>query len=329
MTPLKIMVASILLAASLLVFNGLNANSAHEFAGQLFRGDGGVEHHEREHGAPGAPTGGEVTGSVFAEVPGLGPNGSIGEILLPDITVFLRKPSSSAMSHPVTTDLNGRFALPAHPRGVYQLCLKADGYVAGCRPDPVVVEDTTVYLSPVAIQPLPRVIAGRVTQRDQSPCRFKDAFFDVDVHTSVELVDRGKRPTKAHGVIRKVRANNLGEYLLAEVPPGSFAVRATCAGAGRTPCDDKPSGHRRSGTAECEPGGEPGGRNGQRPRRAPRGTGHRRRSDGSGRRRRRRHPSLSLEPGLSGRRVPLSRLAGDSMEAPSEQSSPHDVRSGS
>jgi hypothetical protein len=228
MTPLKIMVASILLVASLLVFNGLNANSAHEFAGQIFRGDGEVEHHEREHGTPGAPTGGEVTGSVFAEVPGLGSNGSIGEILLPDITVFLRKPSSSAMSHPVTTDLNGRFALPAHPRGVYQLCLKADGYVAGCRPDPVVVEGTTVYLSPIAIQPLPRVIAGRVTRRDQSPCRFKDAFFDVDVHTSVELVDRGKHP-KADGVIRRARANNLGEYLLAEVPPGSFAVRATCA----------------------------------------------------------------------------------------------------
>ena len=163
-----------------------------------------------------------VTGSVVASVEGLGPNGTPREIALPDISVVLWSVAGAPAQ--AVTDLNGRFVFEAQAPGYYRLCLRARGYAPDCRPDPVVLRADAVYLPPIILRSEPGVITGRVMRADQTPCRFKDTFFDVDVQSIVELVGGGVVP-------RRVRANNLGEYLVPRVPPGRYTLRATCEGA--------------------------------------------------------------------------------------------------
>jgi hypothetical protein len=160
----------------------------------------------------------DVVGSVYASVPRLGQDGNAAQIFLPDITVSLRNAASAKQSTRVATDLSGRFVFTHQMSGTYELCLEAPGYISECRPEPVVVADTTVYLLPLAITPKPNVIAGRVRRADQSPCNYTDAFFGINVETTVVIADN-RQPT---------RANNLGEYLLPQVPPGEYVVRAIC-----------------------------------------------------------------------------------------------------
>ena len=78
-------------------------------------------------------TGGEVHGFVFAAVQGQESSTEFKarKIFLPDITVYLKNVSTSALSPKVATNERGWFAIPHMPAGTYQLCWDAEGYISG------------------------------------------------------------------------------------------------------------------------------------------------------------------------------------------------------
>jgi hypothetical protein len=83
------------------------------------------------------PTGGEVHGSVYAQIRGqetFVKNKTFVDpyIFLPDISVYLEDVKTSATSPVVVTDLDGTFIVPAQPQAEYRLCWKGTGYSPGC-----------------------------------------------------------------------------------------------------------------------------------------------------------------------------------------------------
>jgi hypothetical protein len=171
---------------------------------------------------------GSVDGSVWTGpvwrgggLEGLGPTAAgKGHILLPDIEVHLETLAGSRVGPAVTSDLDGHFFLPRQPFGGYKVCWKAAGFVPGCTP--VVIDKPIVYPLPIGVRPRAGVVSGRVTLKDGSPCRFLAPDFQVDLFTRMTLLN-------ANGaILRSVRANSLGEYVLPAAPAGRLEVAAEC-----------------------------------------------------------------------------------------------------
>lgn len=72
--------------------------------------------------------GGEVHGTVYTDVPDSTLSLGTHRFVIPDVTVFLKESSTSALSKKIETDLKGWYAIPHMPAGRYQLCWEADGY---------------------------------------------------------------------------------------------------------------------------------------------------------------------------------------------------------
>jgi hypothetical protein len=174
---------------------------------------------------PGGATqlGGQVHGNVVAEF-GYPP----ARVHLPHATVFLKSLSSGQPGPKAVTDGYGRFRLPHHPPGRYQLCVEAVGFVSRCGPTPIAIGAATSFLRPdVILVPEPRVVRGRVLLADGHPCYHEASFFGPAVVTTVELVNDAGVPVGA-----PVAANSIGQYVLPKVPgPGVFTVKVACADA--------------------------------------------------------------------------------------------------
>jgi mono/diheme cytochrome c family protein len=170
--------------------------------------------------------GGETHGFVKVDIRGQEPeNAKIRQIFLPDISVYLKNTSTSALSPKVQTDLKGRFVIPRQPSGTYSLCWEAPGYIPGCSKAPLTIENLTVFPQPVDITPKGNVVSGRVTLKDGGHIHLQDPFFGVNSQTKVSLVDSaGKQVTNS------VRVNNIGNYLITEVPLGTFKIIAQSEG---------------------------------------------------------------------------------------------------
>lgn len=137
------------------------------------------------------------------------------DVFLPRVEVYLVDLLTETARPSVSTDLSGRFTLPASP-GRYRLCWKAEGFPPGCRQQLVGVAATPVHLSTVRI-PLPegkdtRIAFGRVTLSDGSPFRFLEPYADLNVFGSVLLLDESRRP------LFEALVNNFGEYLVPNLP---------------------------------------------------------------------------------------------------------------
>lgn len=137
------------------------------------------------------------------------------DVFLPRVEVYLVDLLTETARPSASTDLSGRFTLPAPP-GRYRLCWKAEGFPPGCRQQLVGVAATPVHLSTVRI-PLPegrdtRIAFGRVTLSDGSSFRFLEPYADLNVFGSVLLLDESRRP------LFEALVNNFGEYLVPNVP---------------------------------------------------------------------------------------------------------------
>ena len=157
-----------------------------------------------------------VTGSVSALVPPGQP------IELPDIDVFLRNAVTGVAGSKRKTQLDGRFHLPAPSPGTYTVCWDAPGIGAGCGARFNVGIDM-VYLNVVPVSAKGAFLHGKIMTGDNRPCWVNDAFFGLDVSTSVILFNGiGSLVQPA------VRANTEGEYVFAGLKPDRYRVRASC-----------------------------------------------------------------------------------------------------
>ncbi len=149
------------------------------------------------------------TASVAANV-------GIGRIALPDQKVVLQVLGGSDVDTAITT-LDGRFSLKAPKPGQYQVCWSIGGS-NGCSKS-FVVAKRTVGIEYVDARIERPVVYGVTLTGDNRPCWINDAFFGLNVSTSVS----------AGG--RKVRANIRGEYAIAGLSPGTYTVKSNCENA--------------------------------------------------------------------------------------------------
>jgi hypothetical protein len=149
------------------------------------------------------------TASVAANV-------GLSRIALPDQKVVLQSVGGSIADTKITT-LDGRFSLKAPRPGQYQVCWSIGGS-NGCSKS-FVVAKKTVGIEYVDARIERPVVYGVTLTGDNRPCWINDAFFGLDVSTSVS----------AGG--RKVRANIRGEYAIPGLPPGTYTVKSNCENA--------------------------------------------------------------------------------------------------
>ena len=173
----------------------------------------------------GAVAGGEVHGTIYAEV---GVGGGAVQAFLPDIDVFLVDQNTSAHSAAVKTDFDGAFAIPAQPEAVYKLCWDTPGFTAGCAPQTIVLHALNVNLRPIPIVPASHAVFGRVSFKDGQPCRFVAPMFGVN---SIAVVAAIPFSGSAAGV-RAVHANSTGYYVIGGLPDVDYVTLvASCEGA--------------------------------------------------------------------------------------------------
>jgi hypothetical protein len=165
--------------------------------------------------------GAEVHGYVYALVQ-VRPAAGLRRVLLPDVEVWAKNTATAAESPRVQTDLKGFFVIPVQPPGTYDLCLDAPGFVPRCGPERAVIHSDTVYVELVEMVPIDSVVGGTVTLADGSPGHFDDPLFGLSMATEVRLLD------DAGDVVPPVRANSLGEFVLAGAPAGNLRVQASC-----------------------------------------------------------------------------------------------------
>lgn len=161
---------------------------------------------------------GRISGSVYAELePG-------ERIAVPDITLRLMSLEDFTSVAAITTDLHGAFHFRPLPAGTYGLCWEAPGFPGECVEPAITLADADVSIQPVRISPAPSVIFGRVGLRDGEACYLYEPARDVHVWTEVELQESDGTPIGS-----AVRANALGEYVLAAAPSeGRFRIQARC-----------------------------------------------------------------------------------------------------
>ncbi len=168
--------------------------------------------------------GGDVVGSLYSVMF----NGSVPtQVVLPGMSVRLVNLATQIPSDPVTTDVNGMFVLSRQPPGHYQLCWQAPGFISGCSTQHVAIVDDIVYLAPepafLQNNGNSHALFGQVSFLDNSPLHRHDAFYDLDLQTTVRLESLNGTP------IASALPNSSGQFILTGVPlVGSGRVVATC-----------------------------------------------------------------------------------------------------
>ncbi len=153
----------------------------------------------------------------------------VHDVFLPKVEVFLSNLADNSAGASVTTDLSGRFTLPARP-GRYRVCWRARGFPSGCAQDIVSVGNTPVHVSTVRIS-APKVegsatVFGRVQLADGAALRLIEPLADLNVFGSVWLLDAHRQ--RQHETL----VNNFGEYVIPRVPTRARAFLAAKVEAG-------------------------------------------------------------------------------------------------
>jgi hypothetical protein len=185
--------------------------------------------------------GGQVHGYVYVVGPSVvlftGPKQNLnapgGEpfpyIRLPNARVSLKAlPAKTAVAGSVaTSNMHGFFIIPKQPAGRYQLCVEATGYVSNCDPKILSIANGTLVLDhDVAITPQRGFLRGSVLLKDGQFCYQENQFFKTLVTTKVALQGAGGKV-----VAGPVSANSMGLYVLPNIAPGTYTVKALCAGS--------------------------------------------------------------------------------------------------
>jgi hypothetical protein len=165
--------------------------------------------------------GGNVRGSVYVQVEKK--TGEIStpasvQIYLPDLKVYLHNTDTGRDSPPVITDLFGRYAFPKQPAGRYSLRWDAQsGWSSGQHPDPIVIDNGTVYPVPAQVVAgrTNGVVYGRVRFADGDVCWYEAEFFS-ERHTAEITILNTTRTLTLSG---PVHANVWGWYAAAGVSP--------------------------------------------------------------------------------------------------------------
>jgi cytochrome c5 len=152
------------------------------------------------------------------------------DVFLPRVKVHLLNLADNSRSDPVTTDLSGRFTLPASV-GSYRVCWEADGFETGCTTDVVSVAGAPVHLSTVRINIAKAggmtAVFGSVRLSDGSSFRLLEPLADVNVFGRVLLLDE-TRSQRYEALV-----NNFGDYVLPQVPVKAHVFLEARAEAGQ------------------------------------------------------------------------------------------------
>jgi hypothetical protein len=169
-----------------------------------------------------APPTGEIHGVIYAEVPDATnkTNPVIG-INLPDIRVYAENVATNESEPTVKTDIDGAYVLPPPPQGTYRLCWAAQGFIRGCRYDTFTPSDLTTYIRPTQITPQQNLVFGKVTFKDNTPCRFVAPTFGVNLNATVSVASTA-------GFSRHVNTNSAGYYVFGGLPNDQLELTAKC-----------------------------------------------------------------------------------------------------
>lgn len=164
---------------------------------------------------------GRVSGSVYASFE------PESRIAVADVSIRLVSLDDGSEVARSATDLYGSFHFPPQPAGTYGICWEAEGFPGECVEPPVDVANADAVVQPFRVQAEPGVVYGRVSLREGEACQFSDSARGIQAGTSVQLLASDGRVLGS-----AVRANALGEYVLAGLPTaGSFRVQARCEGS--------------------------------------------------------------------------------------------------
>lgn len=184
---------------------------------------------------PGAPTGDRLVRGYIAAVitrkdlellPGPAHFGRNREVFVPAVSVFAVDMSTKAASAAVQTDLSGRFTLRLRGGTRYQICWKANGFVAGCAKTVASVGQDHVHLGTLRIAPEiangTTVVHGNVRLKDGSLPRALEPLSNINRYAEVSLLDSGGK------TLAKTPVNTFGDYILPQVPVKTeIALRAS------------------------------------------------------------------------------------------------------
>lgn len=152
------------------------------------------------------------------------------DIYLPRVKVHLLNLLDNSRSDAVTTDLSGRFTLPAPKPSRYRICWEAKGFGAGCAQEIVSVGKVPVHVSIVRIDPkLPRgtaIVFGSVKLSEGSSVRLLEPLADINVFGRVLLLDDKRKETY------EALVNNFGDYVIPRVPVKAHVFLAARAEEG-------------------------------------------------------------------------------------------------
>lgn len=165
-------------------------------------------------------TGGQVHG--FAAIQ---PPGSATTIRRAGLAVMLKNPSTGVQVGPtVTTDVHGRYDLPAVPPANYNLCISGAGVTTSCALITLTAQTYNVPGERV-LTPTGGVVWGKVRLADGKPCFHENPGMGLPLTTTaVQLLTTG-----GSNVVPPVVANDRGEYLFSGITAsGAYTVRATC-----------------------------------------------------------------------------------------------------
>ncbi len=158
--------------------------------------------------------GGEVLGIVAWQVPGENQPDFSKYIYLPDAEVVLKNDTGGIAGGPVVTGFDGRFTFPRVEPGVYEVCASAPGFNDNCIS--VTVDNSSFYVSPpLTLEAKQNAVYGKCRLADGSVPFLQDEVFQAFFHTEVYL-------TNASGEFARRKANFMGEYVIPEVPTGTF-----------------------------------------------------------------------------------------------------------
>lgn len=151
------------------------------------------------------------------------------QIFLPGISVYVRNLDNQQESAPVDTDVNGVFILRSQPSGHYQMCWQSPGFISGCSTQVVTIVGDIVYLAPEEVflqnNGTNRALLGTISLPDSSPLHEHDAFYGIDLQTTVSLQDN------LGATVSTALPNSIGQFVLVNVPlSGTGKAVASCEG---------------------------------------------------------------------------------------------------
>lgn len=168
-----------------------------------------------------------VRGTVIAALRSPGRE-KIKEVALPHASVYLAP--FGDRSHPVAStlsDLSGRFLLKTTKRGVFGLCVEAEGFVLGsggnCSGNEFSLQTSNVNFGDLKVLPktdeATASIFGTLRLRDGGIPRGFYPFLGINAYSTVRL-------STASGATYRGFVNNFGEYVVPQIPVNEkFAVR--------------------------------------------------------------------------------------------------------